>query len=246
MDSCHWLINWNRNWRGVPLQKLAPQIDRDLKTVDETKMNKPRPMKGWDATDSQTLMLDSEHTNEILRGHPLQPAVKRVTDGLAILTRSMTKPELSEQDIQQYRTISEGMRRYIVCFGSYEKYGQLCTLSWVEPHKLPEHHKLNIGCYDHSTMAHAVPHLERHSSFVRYSSWVIEAMNKIWKSLLLNHAHRQRRRERKRRPSRAADPQTCAEDVQPDLPGIQQENLRRPREARIYIFVCVGCATAKK
>eukprot|EP00854_Cymbomonas_tetramitiformis_P010890 gene10890-12885_t len=70
-------------------------------------MNKPRPMKGWDATDSQTLMLDSEHTNEILRGHPLQPAVKRVTDGLAILTRSMTKPELSEQDIQQYRTISE-------------------------------------------------------------------------------------------------------------------------------------------
>ncbi|KAK3248447.1 hypothetical protein CYMTET_42089, partial [Cymbomonas tetramitiformis] len=188
MDACHWLINWNRNWRGIFLQKLAQQIGRDLKTADETKMDKPRPMKGWDATCSQTLMLDSEHTNNILLGHPFHPAVRRVSDSLATLTRLMTKSELSEQDIQQYRTICANMRGYMAaCFGSYEKYCQLCTASGVQPQVFQEHLKFNVGCYEHSTMAHAVPHLERHKSFVRYSSWVIEAMNTIWKSLLLNH-----------------------------------------------------------
>eukprot|EP00854_Cymbomonas_tetramitiformis_P009375 gene9375-11109_t len=105
-----------------------------------------------------------DHNSNVLLGHPLYPAVKRVNDGLATLTIFGT------------------------CFESQEKYEEAYAANGGTPQVFQQLLKFNVGCYVHSTITHAVPHLEKYNSFVMYSSWVIEAMNKIWKSLLLQHS----------------------------------------------------------
>ncbi|KAK3249940.1 hypothetical protein CYMTET_40658 [Cymbomonas tetramitiformis] len=130
-----------------------------------------------------------DHNSNVLLGHPLYPAVKRVNDGLATLTVRMTKPTLSTEDVETYRgTATQLGQIFGTCFESQEKYEEAYAANGGTPQVFQQLLKFNVGCYVHSTITHAVPHLEKYNSFVMYSSWVIEAMNKIWKSLLLQHS----------------------------------------------------------
>jgi len=50
-----------------------------------------------------------------------------------------------------------------------------------------EHIKYDPGFYTHQLLCHLGVFARRHGNILKYSSWVIEAANKVWKALCVSH-----------------------------------------------------------
>ncbi|KAK3265786.1 hypothetical protein CYMTET_25562 [Cymbomonas tetramitiformis] len=184
---CHWFINVNRNWRSCYCQKLGEQVGVDLKGEDERLMSCKRPMKGWDATASVGILKRPDHNGAVLAKHPLIKPLQVVDECLAFIGEALLKPKLREADIDAYE---RKVRLLGLTWRSFFSTKERCTEALAEfglpALKLP-HLRFNLGCYEHHTIAHSVPFLRENKSLIKYSSWVCEAMNKVWKTLLLEY-----------------------------------------------------------
>eukprot|EP00854_Cymbomonas_tetramitiformis_P009683 gene9683-11479_t len=189
MESCRWFLNINRGWRCCYLQKLGDQVGQDIKSEDEAYLGTKRPLKGWDATAYVKLLANPKHTNDLLSGHFLQKQVAVVNDSLVVLGAFMLKKELSDDDVNAFEKAATLLGVTWKCFFSTkERCEEACQeLGLSLPPPGATFINFHPGSYEHHTISQAVPFVRKHKSFIKYSLWGCEALNKVWKPLLLEY-----------------------------------------------------------
>ncbi|KAK3262449.1 hypothetical protein CYMTET_28697 [Cymbomonas tetramitiformis] len=148
---------------------------------------------GFDATISMNIIFEPEHTNNLFKDHPLYEPVSAVNDILCKLGNYMVMDELDDTQILDWQlqtyTLGQLLTDY---FGTREAYEANLERRGVAVAPRTEGPgpgpwlSFNIGAYPHLTLSHSLKHLQHHKSFIRYSSWVTEALNKVWKELKIH------------------------------------------------------------
>ncbi len=183
-DSCHLLISLGKNWRGIFLTAMARQVGANLRAFEETVAGEPYPMMGWNALRCKRFLTDPASTNALFAEHPLHSEISEANDLLSSLSTYVTQELLTTAEIDDFEVKAKRLSfLWEHVFGSYAKYVEYCSSTGKAPSTLP-HISFTVNTYEHAIIVHVVPWLRRHGSLIRYSSWVCEALNKVWKQLL--------------------------------------------------------------
>ncbi|KAK3278387.1 hypothetical protein CYMTET_13669 [Cymbomonas tetramitiformis] len=101
-----------------------------------------------------------------------------------------------------------------------------------------EHLRYGPGFYDHYTLCHAAAvFLKKYGSMIRYSSWVTEALNKLWKKLLKEYTTCGGGREGQA----DAGKQALIRMLRMTDPRYRKYSMRFPQDPKTKVKTCRKC-----
>jgi hypothetical protein len=204
VEVCHWLINIVKHWVSGGgkkvnsatefLQRISKDIDYNLEAkVCELFGRTERPMQGWDSNQAVFLLKNYElWASPLIERHPLGSVVRQLLEVLKDFVRLLMKPELSDVDIKELEvataTFGKGCSFFFSPSGVPPWLRHRCgRVNEGSPQARLFAHTHNFSWYDHDLVCHGVAAAREHRSFIRFSSWVVEACNKLWKRVLVDY-----------------------------------------------------------
>jgi hypothetical protein len=158
---------------------------------------------GWDGDDSVSLMQNWATWTSALTGHPLWNQLETLFTLFGRLSKLLMQ-DFSAQDpqVDEIATLVDELRHVVhrhfsgvpteVDDVGCATAGCACHPDlWLSATGLRRGEGegvvallLNHSVYLHATWRHFVPFLKRHGSLIKYSSWVLESSNAVWKDIL--------------------------------------------------------------
>jgi hypothetical protein len=206
-EVCHWNINMCGNIIVGPKVKgevaglfarLGKQVDVDIeKNMEAVFKLESFPLMGLDANDAVYAFRNpDEWGKELFERHHLGSTILALCKDIGKVGRILMQSKVDGDDLARLTELCTKVGDTLTrCFST----SRTCpAVGAVHQYKTPQFPLgvpcvavvYNFGWYDHDLLCHGIGLAEEHGSFIRYSSWVVECINKEWKYVLEHHTAR--------------------------------------------------------
>ena len=207
-EACHFCINIVRAFvSGVNtgakkqpglFEVMGMEIGYDLVAVICERLGmKERPLQGFEANAAICLLKNYEFwAQELITRHRLGAHVRTLLEQFKIIITYFMEAELDNPEIDRLEAAIAVVGDVL----STHFNPRQPLPAWLDHGGAlnrvmrPQHYHFGLthhyGWYEHDLACHTADLARANESIIRYSSWVCEAMNRVWKRVLEQHSNR--------------------------------------------------------
>ena len=202
-EACHFCINIVRAYVSGPKKQpglfevMGREIGFDVQAKLCERFGKDRPIQGWDANVCVCIIRNYEFwATEIIQRHRLGNHVRTLLEQFRLIIKYFMEAELDDPEVDILQTAVTSVNDVLETFFSPRQPlpGWLNHGGALGGAVRPQHYHFGLthhyGWYEHDLACHTVALAREHGSIIRFSSWVVEAMNRVWKRVLEQHCNR--------------------------------------------------------
>jgi hypothetical protein len=151
-----------------------------------------RAVTGFSGTQCVDMLVDHEKWSHTLKFHPQYDLLVVVFNCLRTLSKiARQRFDKDSELIDEFETTAATLREVVANnFSNRKNQGNVDSKGYVLSETLKRLYPMvnfKNGFYEHQIFTHLVKFMREHGDLIKYSSWVIEAANRIWKRIVLGH-----------------------------------------------------------